>query len=85
MLTVYFLLTTYYLLLTTYRWPPCSLSTYYLLLTTYYLQVAAMLTVSHIWWMAGNLGNTTWPIWMLVICFLAAPFFYNPQAPPDQR
>ena len=41
--------------------------------------VAAMLTVSHIWWMAGNLGNTTWPIWMLVVCFLAAPFFYNPQ------
>ena len=42
--------------------------------------VAAMLTVSHIWWMAGNLGNTTWPIWMLVVCFLAAPFLYNPQA-----
>ena len=39
-----------------------------------------MLTVSHIWWMAGNLGNTTWPIWMLVVCFLAAPFLYNPQA-----
>ena len=38
-----------------------------------------MLTVSHIWWMAGNLGNTTWPIWILVVCFLAAPFFYNPQ------
>ena len=44
--------------------------------------VCAMLSISHIWWMAGNLGQTTWPIWMLAVCFLTAPFLYNPQARP---
>ena len=38
-----------------------------------------MLGICHIWWVSGGLLLSTWPVWLLAGCFLAAPSLYNPQ------